>query len=424
MANLVFSADDGSTGRELWTTDGTVAGTRLLADIWPGGGSASPSSLTSLGDGRVVFAAADPVHNTELWVTDGTTAGTQLVLDINTASSGYGTSYPSNFALLENGRALFVASDPGRGYEPWVTDGTAEGTRALETNPESAYSYLSGAFVALGDGRALFSVSDSEIGTELWVTDGTQEGTGLVADIAPGPRGSSPGSYFGASGMIALGDGRAIFGADDGVNGRELWVSDGTGAGTYLLTDLWPGTYNPYPGSGDVPGSSNPANFTALGGGRVLFTAADPGRGTELWITDGTPAGTVLLRDINPGEGSSAARFLTPLSNGRVVFQANDVTNGLELWVSDGTQAGTMLLRDIFLGTTSSQPYEFQAVGDGLRDFMHHAHGFSTSSATEFGKVWAPGACCLVQFHCSACSLVTGCSRAWLGLVRALPRAR
>lgn len=367
MANLVFSADDGSTGRELWTTDGTVAGTRLLADIWPGGGSASPSSLTSLGDGRVVFAAADPVHNTELWATDGTTAGTRLVLDINTASSGYGPSYPGNFALLENGRALFVASDPEHGYEPWVTDGTAEGTRVLETNPGSGYSYLSGAFVALNDGRALFSVSDSERGSELWATDGTQDGTGLVADIYPGPGGSSPGAYYGSPGMLALGDGRAVFGADDGANGRELWISDGTEGGTYLLADLWPGTYNPYPGSGDFPGSSNPANFTALGDGRVLFTAADPDRGTELWITDGTAGGTRIVADIwtgttvpyqgaNPTPASSSPGNIRALGDGRAVFAADDGVHGRELWVTDGTEAGTCLLADVWEGGGSGNP--------------------------------------------------------------------
>jgi ELWxxDGT repeat protein len=370
MTSLVFSADDGSTGRELWTTNGTAAGTDLLADIWPGGGPSNPSYFTPLGDGRLVFAAADPAHNTELWVTDGTTAGTRLVLDINTASSGFAASYPSSFAFLENGRALFMASDPEHGNEPWVTDGTAEGTRVLETNPGPDYSYLSGAFTALGDGRALFSVGDRDRGSELWVTDGTQEGTALVADIYPGPNGSYPGSgYSGAPGMIALGDGRAIFGADDGANGRELWISDGTGSRTYLLADLWPGAYNPYPGSGDYPNSSSPTNFVALGNGQILFTAADPDHGTELWTTDGTASGTRIVADLwtgtsipysgaNPVAASSRPDNIVAFGGGRALFAAEDGVHGRELWITDGTEAGTYLLRDLWEGGGSGNPGE------------------------------------------------------------------
>jgi len=64
-AHLVFSADDGNSGRELWTTDGTAEGTRLLADLWPGGGGSSPGGFGSGGffpleDGRVLFTANDP----------------------------------------------------------------------------------------------------------------------------------------------------------------------------------------------------------------------------------------------------------------------------------------------------------------------------------------------------------------------------
>jgi ELWxxDGT repeat protein len=340
----------------------------LLVDAWPGGGSGNPSSLTPLGDGRAVFAATDPVHNAEPWVTDGTAAGTRLVLDVNADNSGFGASYPGGFAPLGDGRALFAASDPEHGNEPWVTDGTPEGTRLLETTPGPDGSYLSGAFVALGDGRALFGMSDPDRGSELWVTDGTQGGTALVADINPGPNGSFPGAPSGAPpAMFPLGDGRAVFAAEDGANGRELWVSDGTAAGTYLLADLWPGTFNPYPGSGDYPGSSSPSNFVALGPGRILFTASDGDRGTELWITDGTADGTRIVADLwagttipYPGASPTAAGSrpgsILALGDGRAVFAAEDGEHGRELWITDGTEAGTRLVADLWEGGGSGNP--------------------------------------------------------------------
>jgi ELWxxDGT repeat protein len=386
MTTLVFSADDGSNGRELWTTDGAAAGTRLLVDAWPGGGSGNPSSLTPLGDGRAVFAATDPVHNAEPWVTDGTAAGTRLVLDVNADNSGFGASYPGGFAPLGDGRALFAASDPEHGNEPWVTDGTPEGTRLLETTPGPDGSYLSGAFVALGDGRALFGMSDPDRGSELWVTDGTQGGTALVADINPGPNGSFPGAPSGAPpAMFPLGDGRAVFAAEDGEHGRELWITDGTEAGTRLVADLWEGggsgnpggvsysyppppygpPYGPPGGPGGPSGPSGPGGIFALGDGRALFSGTDPLRGTELWITDGTPAGTRLVEDINSnaqGFASSVPSHFAALDDGRVVFAADDGANGVEPWITDGTAEGTRLLHDINPGAAGSGASGFARV--------------------------------------------------------------
>ena len=131
MARLVFVADDGFNGRELWTTDGTARGTNLLADLWPGGGSGNPANPVRLDAGRALFAGTDPEHGSEPWVTDGTAAGTSLILDINAADSGFGGSFPRSFTPLGDGRALFVASDPIHGSEPWVTDGTSAGTYLL-----------------------------------------------------------------------------------------------------------------------------------------------------------------------------------------------------------------------------------------------------------------------------------------------------
>jgi ELWxxDGT repeat protein len=97
---------------------------------------------------------------------------------------------------------------------------------------------------------------------------------------------------------------RLVFGANEGSTGRELWVTDGTTAGTTLLKDINPG-----------PGSSGRESFVALGDGRLVFSADDGNTGSELWVTDGTTVGTTLLKDINPGPGSSSPRDFAALSD-------------------------------------------------------------------------------------------------------------
>src|ERR1700727_405934 len=100
---VLFNADDGTHGYELWVTDGTAAGTSLV-DINPVAGDSSPGDITALGNGEALFDANDGTHGFELWVTDGTSAGTSLVTDINPGSGG---SYPYAISALGNGKALF-----------------------------------------------------------------------------------------------------------------------------------------------------------------------------------------------------------------------------------------------------------------------------------------------------------------------------
>jgi ELWxxDGT repeat protein len=118
--------------------------------------------------------------------------------------------------------------------------------------------------------------------------------------------------------LTAAGE-RAFFVADDGVHGREPWVSDGTPEGTHLITDLVPGS-----------GSSSPAELTAIGD-RVYFAAHTLGHGRELWRSDGTPAGTVRVTDIAPGPLPSSPMALT-VSNLAVWFVATDAVSGFELY--------------------------------------------------------------------------------------------
>ncbi len=127
---------------------------------------------------------------------------------------------------------------------------------------------------------------------------------------------------------------RLLFGADDGVRGMELWISNGTASGTTLVKDINPG-----------PVGSGPGEMAVLKK-QSIFSAYDRKRGRELWVTDGTAEGTTLVKDIRPGNNDSFPTSLTVV-DGLVFFRANDGTNGLELWVTDGTVDGTRMVKDI-----------------------------------------------------------------------------
>lgn len=123
-------------------------------------------------------------------------------------------------------------------------------------------------------------------------------------------------------------------------------MTDGTSAGTILLRDIVPGAED----------SMSPTTDNGLQiGATIYFTAAGLDGGTELWKTDGTSGGTVLVRDIRAGSGSSDPRSFADLGN-HLFFAADDGVHGRELWTSDGTSSGTRLVGDIYPGSASSEP--------------------------------------------------------------------
>lgn len=162
------------------------------------------------------------------------------------------------------------------------------------------------------------------------------------------------------------------FTAINPITGYELWRSDGTAAGTVLVKDLLPGST-----------SSELNNFTNLSG-TLYFTAIHPTNGYELWRSDGTEAGTVLFKDIAPGRSSSYFNEFTNF-NGALFFTAYNPTTGEELWKSDGTEVGTVIVRDIAPGYSGSDPAT--SITSTVRSFSQPT---TASMAVNYGGVTAP----------------------------------
>ena len=304
MGNYVYYCVNTNDNHvQLRRTDGSPGGTSLVKEL----------DIVANGFGLYLFNVINNVlyfvyyksdGTDNLWRSDGTEAGTQLVKAIP-STSGIGSSF-----MPAGDYIYFLTIDVGPQVSLWKSDGTTAGTNSLKTISTVTTNNFYPPNVALGS-TLYFTNTTSANGKELWKTDGTDAGTTIAADINPGAASSTPL-------WLTIMHNKVYFSATDGVNGNELWKYDGTAAS--MVTDIYPGAIGSMPSSLVV--SNNVLYFAA---------ASDNFSGNELWVLDDLLNFTIpILPDINFA-GSSSPSLLTAGSP-PIFFTADNGTNGKELY--------------------------------------------------------------------------------------------
>ncbi|MEO8413445.1 MAG: ELWxxDGT repeat protein, partial [Ginsengibacter sp.] len=333
---LFFIATD-NTNAGVFVTDGTDVGTQKLT---PSTGLYSISDIVDYNN-KIYFTYNDGSNGYELWVSDGTVAGTSIFKDINPGSTG---SFPKNLTVANN--KLFFITDIDQ--KLYVCDGTPAGTTIIKNNGAVIFNGLA-QFAILNNDIYFTSDNGTGAGYGMWKSDGTPAGTAL---IMPNIASSIPGDY-------AVLNNTLFFSADDGVHGTELWTTDGTSGGTGLVINL-------RADGGGIFASGAPFNMINYKN-KIYFTASDDTHGAELFSSDGTAGGTQIVKDMSPGMEASVPQK-SVIYNGDLYFSCyNGAATGL--WKSDGTTAGTTLIKQGGGGDPFLRDTRFAPVFNGLLYF-------------------------------------------------------
>lgn len=359
---LLFSAYNDSVGQELWTSDGTAGGTEVLVNLLPDAATfpgfrrgAFPQAYAPAGN-QLYFIAADSADGYLFpYVTDGTASGTRRVSNYWAGDPFNGTAkgaYVSEMAYWK-GNLFFIGATPDPilfpDQELYLYDPAVD-TSGLLKNIEPNQSSRPHFFTPT-DSYLFFVAKTLNEGEELWRTDGTLAGTQMIGDLRSGGRGIffNPNNGFPVS--FANMDSYLLFTGNDGIDGWQLWRSDGTALGTFPVKDSLKNLR-----LGHLQRMGNKALFVVDVFGQV--------RGTELWLTDGTDAGTEMI--FRPILGRSNLGLNILYADAQTAFFSVWVDSvGRELWKTDGTTAGTQLVSDVAPGTDSSNPTDFTSLGNG-----------------------------------------------------------
>lgn len=329
------------TGRELWFTDGTAAGTHLVYDVFQGTQSVyDPVTYQNVNVGNDGIGTAPQIvalgGTTALFVAQTSGNGYGYLFTTDTTSGGtYQLSTDRLFNPTEltqvNGRGLFTASVTPAGGSPtsylFSSDGTAAGTAKLTSLANVASFTMME--TAAGGQRALFTGD----GGQLWVTDGA-----TVSQL------TTAGGVSGLQPVLDLGGGHALFFEVVG-SSTQLWVTDGTAAGTTAL--------NSAVGSDQSKIGSTGTFVSASGKTEAFFESYLPS-GTPsqpaLWVSDGTAGGTRQIASWTDTAGGTA------VLGAKLAFTTANANGDIGLSVTDGTASGTTQLVTSGVGNLRSGP--------------------------------------------------------------------
>ena len=397
---VVFTAVTNAHGWELWASDGTAAGTRVI-DLAPGRASGIPQLVAPvrLGD-RALFHGTDG-RLTGLFSTDGTVAGTRFVGSITMASGAIAGSIQSPLIVLGD-RVVFAAVAGGEGGL-FVSDGTAAGTQRLVDLPGAA-----GGETAVLDGVAWFTFPSRSGSGEVWRTDGTVPGTRQVAQSGPGGGTlRDPAPLRGGRTMLI-----ERFSASSGSGPDRVVIHDETTGRITPVTGMpaaWPWKIGALPdaaggagrcvayladsNSGDgvvvgidpVTGAAGtpvplgaPVGHFVVADGFAWLTSGLPNEG--LWRTDGTAVGTIAIWRPGASPGHLISRPY-PIGGGRILVRADVTPHGSEPWTTDGVR--TRLAVDVAPGRTSSVPRAFAAAPELGRGGLVFFSAFDVQRGSE-----------------------------------------